>query len=1269
MLINKSGEKCMDQNNKYLKNKIINLVSISTKDRTIFTKLNSNDIFNPTVFYNAKDINLLFENDKPANLSNKNDWRKLGTKLNEINNSKDFIKFLNDKSIFLPKSKVNLLLSSFSQNKIKIIEYLKSKFEILDKKLANLDTMATAREADSGEWCLYLARYFLTGPLSSGEVIKAPIIFKEVSIDLSSASLKGRESDMRINEKLIVHLIKQEKKNANLLKQWNEITNIVDAVNFLNEKFEFNLEIPEKETEFINEDMPDVKKRTSRKLILENTFILGFFRPHGGKLKQDLEHIIDMGVDVFNDEKAVEILNSEELILSKNSKWIQISSLNLSQLFALNLSIKSNTIIHGPPGTGKSETIANIIANIMMNNKTALMVSEKKAALDVLLDRLGPLRDFGMFFQDTKVTKDKILFYNTIKKLGDIYNEPSMRNLDFSYSDNISSSLINEKQKLNEAFKISKKMKEWKIAAFDYNNYLEARYELLDENTLAMIDYYNIQFLSKADFFSLNSLSRFLVERDWFNEKDFEEIHSKMKKALAQFEIELSNLNIFWNTLTKFDLTLLSILEIKKIEKSQPEIHSLFEEYPDFIKMFKKNIFIYESLEKYYFELEKFCEEVGLSNEILTKIMVDNKARKILDALNSVGILERKYVISNWYFTGEIKVDNLGKQKIRNWKAIILLIQKISSHFSNFDNFFVYLMNKETLHPLNVFFYLNNFYFEKYLTDFIENNWLKFDYMLPIIIYKNKITYEKSQLAIKVFEFEKKYINEENQNIIAKYNAIIDNLYYAREVDWNIVMEETYQKLIIAWKNKINNSSNIEDIIEIFRLSNLKRFPKIKTFMKKYFNSLLELFPIWISRPEDVSDIIECEAKIFDYGIFDEASQMFLERAYPILYRTNIKVVAGDDKQLKPSSFFNTRYQEDEEEEETEEVIEIYRVQYSDLDSLLLRAIVSHWNEILLNNHYRSISQDLIEFSNKNIYNSKLNVASYNKDFDSRAFDVIDVNGYFVNRVNKEEASKVLELISDNLFEYKKILVITFNESQSELITSKILSSKNKEMIAKMRQARLIITNLENVQGNEGDLVILSIAYGKPSDDRKMRNAFGPLNMDGGKNRLNVAVTRAKKKMIVVKSFRGEDMSVSSTNFNAQCFRDFIIHCDNVSGNISKEKKWLTFDSKFEKDVNNALIEFIFERDGFFILPKYKIGTKRIDIAIFDKTANKVALALELHQWNYESNEILEGFDRQSFIKNRGYVVYNIFEIEWRKNKKKIIGDIVNQLEIYKKSI
>ncbi|MDK2819836.1 MAG: DUF4011 domain-containing protein, partial [Mycoplasmataceae bacterium] len=874
----------MSQNDNYLKNKIINLVSISTKDRVIFTKLNSSDIFNPLIFYNLKNINALFNDDKVAKLSNNNDWNKLEAKLMSLNNFKEFESFTNSKSIFVPKAKLNLLESSFAKYKVNILEYLKTKFEKLDKKLSNLDNMARVREVDAGDWCLYLARYFLVGPLSNNEIVKSPIFFKEVNINLSDASIKSKESELHINEKLIVYLIKQEKKSATLLKTWNEITNINDVINFLNTNFDFDLSLPNSQLDFINEDMPKTKSRSNGKLKIEDTYIFGFFQPKGGKLKQDLEYIIDIEADVFGDKDKTQILNPKEVILDENSKWIQISSLNLSQLFALNLSLRSNTIIHGPPGTGKSETISNIIANIMINNKTALMVSEKKAALDVLLDRLGPLKDFGMFFQDTKVTKDKVIFYNTVKRLSDVYNNFDCDNLNFQYSDTSFEYLIKEKQKLNEAFTIMNEIRSWNINDFNYNQYLEAKHEILNKKILEVIKVHKLNEISKSNFFSLKTLSLFLVNKNLLELDLSEKKLIAIKKSFVIFKNQIVELNKFWLKVSKYDLNTLSILEINRIGNTQENIKTLFQGNPNLQINFKEDIFKYEKMEEIYLEFTLICDKLGVSKEVLEKLFHENNVYKLQEALNKSGVLEKKHVIANWFFKNEIRTSGFEKIKMPNWKSILILINKINKSKTRMDDFYIYMRNRKLLSPINVFFLIKGFIFDKDLSLYIENNWLQFDSIIPVVTHDNAITFEMAQLANKVYAFEDKYDTPQNLQIIEKYKEINKEIYAKNDINWSKIIKEIYIKLVISWREKINNSLHKEDIMEIFRISNLKRFPKIKTLMKKYFLSLLEIFPIWISRPEDVADIIECKEKIFDYGIFDEASQMFLERAYPILY-------------------------------------------------------------------------------------------------------------------------------------------------------------------------------------------------------------------------------------------------------------------------------------------------------------------------------------------------------------------------------------------------
>ena len=211
---------------------------------------------------------------------------------------------------------------------------------------------------------------------------------------------------------------------------------------------------------------------------------------------------------------------------------------------------------------------------------------------------------------------------------------------------------------------------------------------------------------------------------------------------------------------------------------------------------------------------------------------------------------------------------------------------------------------------------------------------------------------------------------------------------------------------------------------------------------------------------------------------------MFLERSYPSIYRCNINIVAGDDKQLCPTNFFINRQENENDEFELADV--------DVAESLLDRAKTALWSEYLLKNHYRSNREDLISFSNDNIYNGDLHFASKNGLFDP-GMEIIDVEGVFENE-NVIEAQKIMVVLKERAANYQKIIVITFNIKQSELIENLILQtfSFNDVVYQRFENDEIIVTNLENVQGNEADLVILSVTYAK-NKEGILRNNYGPL--------------------------------------------------------------------------------------------------------------------------------------------------------------------------------
>ncbi|MGL4343314.1 MAG: AAA domain-containing protein [Metamycoplasmataceae bacterium] len=1244
--------------NKHLKQKMLNLVTFNSKDRAIVTKLNSNEVINPLSYFQELDLKNLFEKQKAVPIS-ENNWLNTQKELEKCSSYRSFQNKLDERNLFLPKIKINSLIRNFAANQKNAITYLNEKYSKIDIRMEKINNLAKAKEFDSGEWFFYLCRYFLVGSLpNSKEIIKAPLFFQPVFYNNKKKELEIKENEeWKINEKLIVHLIKSENKKTKLLAKWNEIENINEALIFLNKEFDLKLNIENKIIDFINEDVIEIKNRLKNNLIIEDSFILGLIIPSGGKLKQDLSNIIELDVDIFDDFAKKEDILVEELLLDENKEIIQISPLNFSQLLALYGSLETNTIIHGPPGTGKSETIANILANILTQNKTALMVSEKKAALDVLIDRLGPLRDFGIFFQDSTHSQDKKIFFGTIQKLEKIYKENKNNyDIDYQYHSNIFKEINVKHQKIMDAWKILNQMKDWRIENFDYNDYLYWKNKNLNLDVYHEIINNEIYKLTKKDFFSIKSLINFLQNNNLLNKNEYTNFHTQMEEKYKKFYKNLEYINKYW---TKFDIKWLSILEIKEIENAQPDIDFLFKKHHGFNEIFQEDLFYFENNLEKYNELKTFARNINIDEKYINQLFSNNSFIKLDNELKQHSFISRNKIISRWLLNNEIGAPKAFQKTVDDWKKIDSIFQKSQElHFIYNEIFEIYLQNINVLKPINVLFYLNNFLFEKYVTTFIENDWIKFGINLPIIISKYKIEFDQIEISNKIHLFETKILSPENQNLLQKYLDLKNEIDQHKKIDWKLINENIYQLQLNKWTKKIDESILKEDIMEIFRISNLKRYPKIKPFIRKHFKSLMELFPIWISKPEDVADVLECEEGIFDYGIFDEASQMFLERAFPILYRTKIKIVAGDEKQLKPSSFFVSRVDEEENEDEDD----IFEIDFNNANSLLTRAVMSGWNEILLNNHYRSVSQDLIEFSNLFIYDGKLNIASINKDLDAIPLEVINVEGFFENGINKVEAEKVINVLEENIDKYHKILVITFNIPQSLYIKSQLDKNKNANIRKKLSDNLLVVTNLENVQGNEGDLVIISISYAKNPETYKLRNSFGPLNMEGGKNRLNVALTRAKTKMVVIKSFMAIEMAPSMSNENAQCFKEFINYCDLAMTKNKEIDETMNFEKNFEKEIYSEIDKLIQKNNNYKIITNFKIGSKILDIAIFDLKKKNIKIGICFENWNNNNVNPLATFDNKEFIESRGYIIYEISEIKWWLEKAKIIQEIAKKI-------
>lgn len=319
--------------------------------------------------------------------------------------------------------------------------------------------------------------------------------------------------------------------------------------------------------------------------------------------------------------------------------------------------------------------------------------------------------------------------------------------------------------------------------------------------------------------------------------------------------------------------------------------------------------------------------------------------------------------------------------------------------------------------------------------------------------------------------------------------------------------EKAYEDLTY---NRLNNLVTFRDLQH--QVTKKKKLWPLRRLISTFHEELFQLVPCWMASPESVSAIFPMKA-LFDLVIFDEASQCFAERGLPAMYRGKQILVAGDNQQLRPSELYQVRWTtEDEDQPDTE------------VESLLELA-QRYLPTVHLQGHYRSKSLELIEFSNRHFYENRLRLLPDRQVMNSEeaAISYVKVDGTWENQTNLIEAEEVVRVIMEQLEKDagKEIGVVTFNAPQQNLILD-ILEEKAAEGRLSI-PATLFVKNIENVQGDEKDLIIFSVGYA-PDKKGKMAMLFGSLSMTGGENRLNVAVTRAREKVIVVTSIFPEQL-------------------------------------------------------------------------------------------------------------------------------------------------
>ena len=1074
----------------------------------------------------------------------------------------------NSFDLFYINYKINDLI--FNKEKIEICKK-DDNYNKIKKIFNEVDTIFK----DTGVFTLYIGYPFVEGLLSSDLYIKAPLVLFPIIYFKSrqQISIKLDETkDIIYNNHLLllnkkINKIKDLKINNNIIENLNKNTFYEDIIKYYhNNKLDINFK-PHNITEYSFIE-------SNKNLNIINNIILGKFLVNNDSIQKDYDYIIENKYINNLLNTLLKDLKDESKIYKKTNKnyldkntfvpyfekdLFYINSLNNSQEEILyEASNDKSLIIEGPPGTGKSQTITELITQFINNDKNILMVCEKKAALNVVYSRLKELSNYAVLI-DNISNKDK--FFNQIKNI---------LNLDIKTNYQNDDEIINVS---NEIDNILFNLKDLGELLFNNKNNLEIYKLYLKVKKFDLTDDLNVSIYN----------SKSLINSSQININNIDTIFNKF-----------NNINTFTNLDNYYNLN-------KKYQYFKDNIDNIE----------------YNHLLNYYQELKN---KKGL--------FLKNKLNKLEKKLNDY---YNKDINNNYIFIDDKE---------------FVLYKELKNYLKNFttDELDYYKMIKNLVKEKNI--------------DYLTAN--KKTYEIIIYNYLNNFDKENFYILLNIIEYD---------NIISKLNNLLQD-------KKNLVKDRTIYKL----NNYLNNLKDYKD--EISSYINSKKRKTVSNFFKLFSLIISKNIRIFLLTPEVVSEILPLKKSYFDLLIFDEASQMYIEKSIPSLVRSKQVIIAGDSMQLRPQSLGNSKIDFNDDYD-----IDLYPILE---EESLLDVAKNKFDSLLLNYHYRSKYEELITFSNFGFYNAKLNVCpNINTNNSSIIYHKID-NGKWINRENKYEAIEVINILNNLLVKdnTKSFGIITFNSDQKDLIEDLIeqrcnkdslfneLIEKEKNKIVNDEDHSLFIRNIENVQGDERDIIIFSIGYAKDEKGR-VQNRFGWLTNKSGENRLNVGITRSKEQMIIVTSINPEDLDVDkTTNEGPKLLKKFLTYCKNIS-----EKNYLNnnkiLSSLLEDDniilnennnYNNVYNDYFIDLEnklkdlGYEYDKNIGIGKYKIDIAI--KKNNKYVLGIEYDFNVYTKNTRTKerDFYRLKFFQSKGWNIYRLYSRNWYLDKNKEINNIIDLL-------
>ena len=1127
-------------------------------------------------------------------------------------------------------------------------------------------------QKETGKYDLCIGFPYVFGRINAEIPLKAPLLLFPVmlEIDKGMAVLTHiPDQPVSINKSLVLAYCKDKHIKTDDIKtefdpsDEDSFSTVYDVADYLNNNG-FKIKYTKRKGVLPFDEVKDVE---SEGMELKNMAVLGRF-PLANPIYNDYillekNNLSTPGIDLLLAGRT-----QKERRRQKAPITYTINDLDYAQENAiLKINENSNLVIYGPPGTGKSQTIVNIISDALCKNKRVLVVSQKQAALDVVFSRLGKLNAKAMLIPDPE--KDKIMFFDKLKQahaqvMHETYADSTKKYQTYEFNINKELQTLQEisdvlfsptdfgitlQEMYAQSYNVGKDSKDYQLyKALVTTEISDRKYQPLYED-LKYIRDKNLcdLFIRRADAMLLNPMVSHI--RDDLDMHRLREASDFLTKVIGEnnppFDFSLYPHSRYLTTFylekhadSRVELSRLADMVVKIEKPSLAGLKNVF--------LIPPLILAYPFVWKRY---AKYKKDVEIDLNVSLKGLQNFEQRFSL--LQNV-LDEEGYSLA------------IGGVLNGNYALLKKLVEALENYISIRD------MNKtigeltESVKRLLDFSYIHS---DKTLAG-IKSTIAK---IMPLRIYHEIIKHDS-------------YIENKLSQTVA-FDSMRERILRLKSDQRELTKSLAMERFSLDYSQYFENDSHAKDYL--YQIQKQRGLWPIRRTMEYFSEFIFRLFPCWLLSPQTVSTIFPLKRGMFDLVVFDEASQMFIENALPTIYRGNSIVVAGDNKQLRPSSGFVKRYQADDSFDanmnlSTQAALEV---------ESLLDLATAKYTPVNLVYHYRSKYAELIDFSNIAFYGNKLQIAPNTTiESDHPPIERIKVKGTWQNRHNHEEAVAVVKLVRNILREREygeTIGIVTFNSEQKEYIEDMLDAEADKvatfrrqlyqeqNRVENGENKSLFVKNLENVQGDERDVIIFSIGYAKNEYDRVVAQ-FGSLSMEGGENRLNVAITRAKKKIYVVTSIEPEELDKVETTKNSgpKLLKSYLMYVRAVSNGKQDEARRIlaAFDANvkpvdetgaYEQQIKEGL-----EKMGYTVYANLGNTYYKLSLGIYDPKLNRFILGIECDYRAYlSSDNVLErDVYRIKFLESRGWKIVRIWSRDWWQSPKKVLLELAAMIDAEK---